>query len=207
MKKILIIIIVLVGFSFLGWQVYQKSTADRNRSKATRRNATVAVEIAPVKKSAIRDIRHFTGSLYPASEVVVAPKIAGRIEKILVHLGDRVKNGQLIAIIDDDEYRQQVVQVKAELDVARANLQEQMNPLENAKKEYDRIAALRKKNIVSESAFDKADSELRTQQAKLKVASALVSQKEAALEMARVKLSYTQIHLTPNNDSGYRVVG
>jgi RND family efflux transporter MFP subunit len=207
MKKFFIVFVVMLGLSFIGWQVYQKSTADQGPKRSNRRHAAVAVEITPVKNDDIRDIRHFTGSLYPQSKVVVAPKIAGRIENILVRIGDQVKKGQLVAKIEDDEYRQQVIQAQADLEVAQANFQEQKNPLENAKKEYERIAALYEKKIVSESAFDKAVSELRTQEAKLKVSTALVSQKKAALETAKVRLAYTKIHLTTDKGNGYRVVG
>jgi multidrug efflux pump subunit AcrA (membrane-fusion protein) len=38
----------------------------------------------------------------------VAPKIAGRLEKLLVNIGDPVKRGQLIAVLYDEEYAQQV---------------------------------------------------------------------------------------------------
>jgi RND family efflux transporter MFP subunit len=207
MKKFFIILVVLAGLSFLGWQVYQKITAGQKSTRPNHRKTTVAVEITPIKKDIIRDVRDFTGSLYPASEIVVAPKIAGRMEKILVRIGDRVKNGQLVATIDDDEYRQQVMQAQADLEVAQANLQEQRNPLENAKKEYERIASLYEKKIVSESAFDRAVSELRTQEAKLNVSSAMVFQKDAALETAKVRLAYTQIQLATDNGNGYRVVG
>jgi len=207
MKKFFVFIVIAAIFGLLGWQVYEKSTADQGNGRANRRTPKVAVEIAPVRNGPIRDVRLFTGSLYPASEIVVAPKIAGRMEKIFVHIGDRIENGQLVATIEDNEYRQQIIQAQAELEVARANLQEQRNPLENAKKEYERISALYEKKIVSESAFDKALSELRTQEAKLSVSAALVSEKEAALETAKVRLSYTQIHLATDNGNGYRVVG
>jgi RND family efflux transporter MFP subunit len=207
MKKYFILLFVVLGLSFLGWKVYQKSTAEQKHARPNRRSAIVAVEIAPIKKNVIQDVRHFTGSLYPASEIMVAPKIAGRIEKILVRIGDRVKNGQLIATIEDEEYRQQVIQAEADLEVARANLQEQRNPLENARKEHERIISLYEKRIVSESAFDKAVSELKTQEAKLNVSAAMVYQKEAALETAKVRLAYTQIQLAAENGNGYRVVG
>lgn len=207
MKKIIVITILVAGLSFLGWRFYHKSSVEKNEGRPTRRHAAVAVEIAPIQKDVIRDVRLFTGSLYPASNILVAPKIAGRIESVMVNIGDQVKSGQLIATLDDDEYRQQIIQAQAELDVALANFQEQKNPLENAKKEFERVAALRQKNIVSESAYDRADSEFRTEEAKLKVAEALVSQKNAALEMAKVKLSYTQIHLARNHGNGFRVVG
>ena len=112
-----------------------------------------------------------------------------------------------MAVLDDDEYRQQVDQAKAELDVARANVLERQNALENAKREYDRTVALRQKKISSESQLDASESEYNAEQAKLKVALAQVSQKEAALKMAQVRLSYTQITVPKNNTTGFRVVG
>ena len=207
MKKFLFIAILAAGIGLLGWQIYQKASASRKGYNRQRRNVPVAVEIAHIKKDTIQDVGHFTGSLYPLSKFIVAPKIGGRLEKILVHIGDTVKGGQLVAKLDDEEYRQQVSQAKAELEVAQANLQERENVLENARREYDRTVALRKKKIASESQLDASDSAYKTQQSKLKVASAQVSQKRAALRMANVRLSYGQIRLPKNNTSGIQMVG
>ena len=207
MKKCLVTIIILAGLGFLGWQIYQKASASRKGFKRDRRNVPVAVEVVPVKKTSIREVGSLTGSLKPLSEFILAPKIAGRLEKILVNIGDTIKGGQLVAVLDDDEYRQQVLQAKAELEVAKANLQERKSTIENAKREYARTVTLRKKKIASESQLDAAESEFKTQQAKLKVATAQVSQKEAALKITNVRLSYARIKLTENNTTGYRVVG
>ena len=207
MKKFLFIAILAAGIGLLGWQIYQKASASKKGFDRQRRNVPVAVEIAHVKKSTIQDMGYFTGSLYPLSKFIVAPKIGGRLEKILVHIGDTVRGGQLVAKLDDEEYRQLVSQAKAELEVAQANLQERKNILENANREYDRTVALRKKKIASESQLDAAESEYKTQQSKLKVASAQVSQKRAALRMANVRLSYGEIRVPKNNTSGFRVVG
>ena len=149
----------------------------------------------------------FSGSLYAFSKFVVAPKIAGRLKEIRVNIGDRVSGGQLLAVLDDDEYRQQAVQAEAELEVARATLQERRNVLENARREYQRTLALREKKIASESQLDTAASEFKTQEAKEKVAVAQVAQKEAALAAAKVRLSYARIHMPEIGDAGYTVVG
>jgi len=207
MKKFIVTIIILAGIGLLGWQVYEKASVSGSQVRQRRRSPVVAVEISPVKKASIREIGEFTGSLYALSEFRVAPKIAGRLEKILVNIGDRVKGNQLIAALDDEEYKQQVNQAQAELEVTRANLLERRNTLENAKREYDRTAKLRTKKIISESQMDSAESEYKTQQAKLKVANAQVSQKKAALEMAKVRYSYAKIRVPAEGKSNYRVVG
>ena len=207
MKKIFTIAILIVGIGFLGWQIYKKASVSGKDFKMRRRNLTVAVEIAPVEKTSIREIGQFTGSLLPLAEFKVAPKIAGRLEKILVNIGDTIKGAQLVAMLDDEEYHHQVNQAIAELEVAQANFEERDNALQNANREYKRTVALREKKIASESELDAAKSEFKGQQAKLKVAQAQVSQKKAALEMAKVRLSYTQIRVPANHAANHRVVG
>ncbi|MBE0558897.1 MAG: efflux RND transporter periplasmic adaptor subunit, partial [Proteobacteria bacterium] len=118
-----------------------------------------------------------------------------------------VQTGQLIALLDDEEYRQQVDQARAELDVARANLKESQDTLESIKREFERTAALRQKKIASESELDAAESKYRSQESKLNVATAQVVQKEASLKVAEVRLSYTRIEVPPGDENGYRVVG
>jgi RND family efflux transporter MFP subunit len=206
MKKSFITIIILAGLAFFGWRAYQ-NIASKQGPDRQRQNAPVAVEIMPVTIAAIQEVGGFTGTLYPRSSFVLAPKIAGRLEKILVHIGDTVQGGQLVAILDDDEYFQQVSQAQAELEVARATLQERRNTLENAKREFERTVELQKKKIASESQLDAAESQFKTHQAELKVATAQVSQKEAAHKMAEVRLSYTRIHVPKNHGAEDRVVG
>jgi len=206
-KNIIVIVVFLSAVFFLGWQIYEKTFLSKKSVDHRRRNISVAVELSPIGKATIQDTGQYTGSLYPLSEFILAPKIAGRIDKIGLNIGDTVKSGQLAAVIEDEEYLQQVSQAKAEIEVARANLQEQETALENAKREYDRTMALRKKQIASESQLDTAASAFKAQQAKLKVAYSRVSQSEASLKVANARLAYTQIHVPENNGSGYRVVG
>lgn len=205
-KKLLMAIIVLSGLGAFGWQLYQKISVSSKGFERRGQNIPVAVEVAPIKKTAIREIGNFTGSLHPLSQFMVAPKISGRLEKLWVNIGDIVHDGQLVAVLDSDEYRQQVIQATAELEVARANLEEQRNAIENAEREYERTRVLRQKKIASESQLDAAESEFKRQQAKLKVTIAQISQKEAALKTAQIRLSYSMIKVLGNSTTEY-VVG
>lgn len=207
MKKFITIMIIIAGIGFLSWQIYEKASGSKKGLDTRRGIPAVAVEIAPIKQASIRDVGLFSGSLSPGSEFILAPKIAGQLEKMPVHIGDIVTAGQLVAVLDDEEYQQQVNQALAELEVARANLAEVKITSESAGREYERTVALREKKIASESQLDAAESEYKAQQAKLQVAAAQVSQKQAALNMAKVRLSYTQIRVPPNHASRQRVVG
>lgn len=207
MKRWVVGIIFLGLLLLLGWQVFDKVTTEKKSAGRGRRAPQVAVETAAIQQAAIRDIGRFAGSLYPAAKIMMAPKISGRLERILVNIGDRVVAGQLLAEMDDEEHRQQVSQAKAELEVAQANLMERQITLDNANREFERTVALRDKKIVSESQLDTARSDLKSQEAKRKVAQAQVAQKEALLKTAEVRLAYTRIQVPPGNDGGQRVVG
>jgi len=205
-RAVVIIVCVLLG-GLLVFRVVQKSLISGNGSGSRRAGAAVAVEVSPVRRATIQDIGRFSGSLIPKSQFVVAPKISGRLEKLLVNIGDRVKAGQLIAVLDDEEYKQQAEQSRAELDVARASREESVSNLEVAGREFERAQALRQKKIASESELDSASAHYSAQAAKNKLAQAQVAQKEAALKAAQVRLSYTEIRVSWEGVDESQVVG
>ena len=197
MKKAITSIIILFFLGILGWQIFQKVvTSENDKDQRTRRNSirAVAIEAEPISKAMIKDISSFTGTLYPKSQFNVAPKIQGRIERLLADIGDKVTNNQLIAVLDDDEYLQQVDQARAELAVAKAKLEESRSNLNIAQREFDRAKALREKGIASESDLDGANARFEAANAMHKVSLAQVAQEEASLKVAQVRLSYTRIH-------------
>jgi len=207
MKRTIVILAILGVVGILGWRIYEKASMLGKGSVRRRGSVAVAVEITPVRKATIRDIGLFTGTLLPKSKFIVAPKIAGRLERLFVNIGDQVKSGELIASLDDDEYFQQVEQARAELDVATATMEESLSTLDVAKREFERVETLREKKIASESDLDAAQAQYNAQTAKYRVAQAQVTQKEAALNAAKVRLSYTQILTIWEDENKLRIVG
>ena len=208
MKKSVVILVFLCLLGAIGWQIYEKvSSPAKKGGMRRRRNVAVAVETTPVRRLTIRDVGLFTGTLHPRSKFIVAPKIGGRLEKLYANIGDQVKNDQLIAVLEDEEYIQQVDQARAELDVAKANFEESRSGLDIARRELSRVKALRQKKIASESELDTTEAQLRTYDAKHRVARAQVAQRKAALKGAQVRLSYTKICAACEGARGKWVVG
>ncbi len=206
MKRATTVVVLVAILGGTGWQVYRKLRAGEGVGQK-RGVAAVAVEVAAVSRATVRDVAHFSGDLMARSEFVVAPKVAGRLVKLLVDIGDTLANDQLIAVLDDDEYNQQVEQAKAELEVSRASVDEATGVLEAAQREYDRVQALRGKKIASESELDEARSQYRTALARQKLALSQVAQKDAALKTAEVRQSYTKIRASWSGGSEVRIVG
>ncbi len=197
-KKRILIAALAAAAILAGWQISQRSLPG-DRPSAPTRTPSVAVEVRPVARGLVRDVGVYSGSLLPASQFIVAPKVAGKLEKIFVDIGDTVQSGQLVAVLDDDEYLQQVEQAQAELEVARASIEENRSALNLTRREFERAQALRAKGILSEAELDAAEAQYKAAQARQKLAGAQVAQKEAALESCRVRLDYTRIRAVWND--------
>ena len=120
--KIFFLTILLVGAAAgLGWVIFGRlqDRAGSNKSVMTLR--PVPVETAQIKRGPIALQRIFSGELHALAEFVVAPKVSGRVERVIVNIADTVKRGQVVAELDNDEYVQAVAQAQADLEVARAN--------------------------------------------------------------------------------------
>ncbi|HOY67727.1 MAG TPA: efflux RND transporter periplasmic adaptor subunit [Candidatus Ozemobacteraceae bacterium] len=167
----------------------------------------VAVEVAPVQKKDMADEGRFTGSLLPRSRFVVAPKVAGRLNKLACDVGDTVSRGQVLAEIEDEEFVQDVAQAEADLAIARATLTESMAMLDIGRREFERVKAMRQQKVSSEAEVDAAQAQYKSREAKTEVSKAQVLQKEAALKTSRIRLAYTKIQALWDETTPTRLVG
>lgn len=182
---------------------FQDRTGGKKDSKVLR---PVPVETAAIGRGPIALKREFSGELEALAEFVVAPKVSGRVERMLVDIADIVTRGQVVAKLDNDEYIQAVAQAKADLLVAKANQAEAKSALEIAGREYKRTESLLTRGIASDSDFDAARQQRMARQAQLEVAAAQVSKAESALETANIRLGYTQVTAGWTGGSENRVV-
>ena len=106
-----------------------------------------------------------TATISSESEAPVLARAEGEVVEILVEEGDRVEAGQVLARLDGERLRLQMLQ-------ARANL-------EQARKEYERSVRLHKKGLVSASAYESLKFDL----------DAL----SASYELKRLNYEYTSI--------------
>lgn len=205
MKKRIVYGIILLFIVLIGWRL-TAGLLKQSDSDAGRRQRAVPVQVAPVERRLMIDSGSFTGSLLPNSKFTVAPKVAGKLEKLLVNLGDTVQNGSLIATLDDDEYEQQLVQARADLDVSRANLIDAGNSRDAASREFERVKTLREQKIASATELDQAESAFVAAQAGYEVALVQIRHKEAAVRAAEVRMAYTQIHAIWEKGQSPRVI-
>jgi RND family efflux transporter MFP subunit len=198
-------VVGLLFLAFMAWQII--SRIGGGGPQGGPRGAAVAVDIAAVETGRIRDIGTFSGTLIPKSYFTIVPKISGRLKELYVDIGDELSRGQLVALLEDDEYQQEAIQAEADLGVARANLEEASSSQELAKKELERARTLHQKGILSDAELEAAVSSYGTRDARHKVTLAQLANQQAALETAKVRLSYTRIRAAWETEGGARFVG
>ena len=205
--KIIILMVFMIGAATgLGWLIFGQLQERAVSSKSGRAVRPVPVEVAQIERGPIALQRTFSGELEALAEFVVAPKISGRVEQVIVNIADTVNRGQVVAELDNDEYVQAVAQAQADLEVARAKLSEAKSALEIAKREFKRTESLLKRGIASDSEFDAARQDRLAKQAQLKVAAAQVTKAESSLETANIRLRYTKVTAGWTGGDKHRVV-
>lgn len=224
MKKLLVFFVIAGMLGTFGWLIYRRLAESNAPANAQMRSPSgasgmnggkrggqfnkpsVAVEIADVRQQTIQDSGEYTGSLSPKSQFVVTSNVAGRLERLRVNIGDRVKQNQVIANVDDAIFQEQVQRAKADLDVAKANLAEAESALLVTKREFERSETLSKTNILSQSKLDAAEAAYSASVARVNVAKATVVSRESALKTAELNLSYTIINASWTGGATTRVI-
>ena len=207
MRKLIYTAVVLAVLLLVGWQVWRRLGEEAGPAGSRAGVAAVAVEIEPLERKTIVDVRQFAGSLSPNYRFVIAPKVAGRLQRLLVDIGDRVERGQVIALLDDAEFAQHLEQARASLRVANAQLEESQSTLDTVRREYERAQSLFDRNITSESELEAKEVAYQVAQSKANVALANVTQAEAALRGAEIRLEYSRIRAEWDTGEADRIVG
>src|SRR5919108_2249851 len=148
------------------------SSRERDPSAAER-----AVRAAAVEDRVMERTVAVIGSLAAHEEATLRVKVPGRLQTIAVDLGSVVKEGQLIARVEPQDYELQLRQAEALLSQARARLglpltgeDDRVDPdqtstvkeagarLVEARKNRDRIVELNEQGILSQSERETADA-------------------------------------------------
>jgi RND family efflux transporter MFP subunit len=202
-KKMYIGVAILFGI-FLLWRIFSLIFTGGESARPAR--PPVAVEVDSVSVGPIREARQLTGTVYPQYQYIVAPKVSGRILQIRKRIGDRVRGGEWIALIDDAEYQQAVLEAEANLKIGQASLTESRSQFELAGQEKQRAQQLQAKGIASPAELDAAVTNFAAQESRYALAQAQVEQREAALKSARIRLGYTRLTASKPGFVGERFV-
>ena len=155
----------------------------------------VAVLVAAVEPGRVEATVANTraGSVEACRRAKLAPPLGGRIDKLPVRAGDRVKTGQvLVELWNDDLAARERISVE-QLQSARARVNEACLLADTAAREAARTRALRDKGFVSEGQVDRAESDARARQAACASARAQAQEAQARIGASRADTARTVV--------------
>ncbi len=93
-----------------------------SKKEAAEAEAPAPVQVTAVTQDTIRRIVAGDGMLFPRDQATVMPKIAAPVQRFLVQRGDRVKQGQLLAVLESRDLTAGAAESQALLAQTEANL-------------------------------------------------------------------------------------
>ena len=183
MKKVFKWVAALVILAGLGWYGYQKMQP--------KNEATFITE--EVKRGKIAQTVSATGEIAATNLVDVGAQVSGQIKKMHVKIGDVVKEGDLIAEIDNVTQVNEVNTRKAQLQTYQAQLESAQVALKIAQRKYSRYKSLASADAVSKEEFEATEDSLATNRARIKELQSSIRQTQIAINTAEKDLGYTRI--------------
>jgi RND family efflux transporter MFP subunit len=160
------------------------------------RNAPTTVDAATVAAaypSAAVAVLNATGRVVAARRASVSSKGTGRLEWLGVQEGQMVREGEVIARLENRDVAAQREQAQAQTQAARANLAQGQAELEDAAAALKRAQDLAKQNFISGSALDTAEARYNKARAVIDTLKAQISVAEANARVAGVTFDQTLI--------------
>jgi len=219
LKKLFLIIVVGLFLSALGFRLYQElgggEVAAGGRPPGGGRPSSggrppgggrppMLVDTAQVEPHQFETTLEVLGELKPQAEVNVMSRISGRLQQVLVDRGEPVQVGQLLAVVDDVDLRQQIIRSEAATAVARAGVNREEATYRNLLLQVKRFQDLHEEALISTQELEDVESRLFVAEAQRELAKAQVLQAEASLRELGIQQEQTRIYSPLNGFVGTR---
>ncbi|KAB3535771.1 efflux RND transporter periplasmic adaptor subunit [Alkaliphilus pronyensis] len=116
------------------------------------------VETYSIKEMSIQNTHNSYGSIKPLTEVSIIPKLAGKVEKVLKNVGDKVNKDEILLTIEKTSYYQQLEQLDAQLQQQLIQAEAAMKQAEIqysiSKQDYENNKALYEAQAVSQQMLE-----------------------------------------------------
>jgi RND family efflux transporter MFP subunit len=130
-------------------------------------HTAVARELGGSSSGGERTVLNASGYVTARRAATVSSKVTGKVVEILIEEGMKVKEGQVVARLDDTNVKTSLDVAQAQLESAKTAVDETRAQLKQADQEFQRATNLANKNIESQSDLDKAESDAKSLAARL----------------------------------------
>ncbi|WON78178.1 macrolide transporter subunit MacA [Serratia sp. UGAL515B_01] len=162
--------------------------------------APVEFKTIKVTKRELQQSVLATGQLDALRKVDVGAQVSGQLESLNVEIGDKVKKGQLLGVIDPQQALNSIRESEATLQELQARLQQANAERQLAAVTLQRNRELAHLQALARQDLDKYATELTVKQAQVDTIKAQIAKNQASLDTARLNLTYTRIEAPMDGD-------
>ena len=184
MKKWIVTLCVLAAAGAAGTFYYRR---------AKPAEASSALITATLARGNVVEAVQATGTLEAVTTVQVGSQVSGSIKALHADFNSQVRQGQVVAELEQSLFQAQVEQASATLTRLQADRDRARVQVEDAQIKLKRARELSARQLLAASDLDTAESTARQAEAALKSAEAQIVQARASLNQTQVNLSYTII--------------
>ena len=183
-KKVIWIIValVIVTGAILGLTVFKNG-----------KNGKVEYRTEVVGKGDIEALVVTSGTLNPIETVDVGAQVSGKIIKLNADFNSVVKEGEIVAELDQEPLRMKIDQNEANYKSRLAALEQSKVNLQIAEKAYERAKSLFDKSLLSVEEMDAAEASYLNAKSSLVSSEASLAQAKSTLDLSKVDLGYAVI--------------
>ena len=160
---------------------------------ATKSAKTQSITIVKVEGRSIERSVEATGTLGAGDESVVSNEGPGTVWRITADLGDHVKAGATLAVLNQTEARLGLAEAEAAKATNAKTVEKEKARHIDAKTSLERYEELFKQEMVSQSQYDSVKTQFDVAFAQYREAQSRYNQSEAYLELAKKRLADTEV--------------
>ncbi len=134
-----------------------------------------------------------SGYIVARRRATVSSKVTGKVVKVMLEEGQRVEAGQIIAILDDSNWRASLAQSRAQLQQAEASVDSAQTAFDDAKPIFERSEKQKAAAVISAQSFDESHAQFNVAHNNLLVAQRALESARAGVEVAQRNLDDTVI--------------
>jgi macrolide-specific efflux system membrane fusion protein len=146
-----------------------------------------------VKRIDIVQTVQAAGTLQARTRVDVGAQVGGQVKAIPVVLGQAVKKGDLLVLLDPEPAQSDVARAEASLAQQHAQLESRRIDLQAARRELERQRRLLSAEATAPAEAEKAENEVAKLEADVRGQTANLAQLQAQLDRSKLNLAYTRI--------------
>lgn len=193
-KRLWVVIVVAAGIAFFFWRWFARTPTEADDQNHVMSAGDTPAAVARVERRTLGNTLTIAGEFKPFQDVHVHAKVAGYIRTIYVDVGDHVKEGQTLAVLEVPELAAQLAGADAAVRAAQEQIHRAQGDLQRAQSTHSAMhsAYARLKQAADSRAGLVAQQEVDDAQAKDLGAEAQVQSSEAELSAAKQQLEVAQ---------------